>query len=430
MFFEYELLILVAMIGTIVLLNVACKLPTSVAMVGAALVGLVLGGWGYDLADLFRHLFEGTFAFLDTALIISTAMIFMFVVRSSGAFDAIGALLVKGLHNHPLTLLFLLMLVILFPGMITGTASISVLCAGAIVAPILEMMGFDKVKAATFIAVGATLGMAAPPVNIPAMLIASSVDMTYSGFTGPLLTITLIAAAIYTACVGIRKVHSIDLEQAKQELDFEIGKKYGLKIYLPIVLVVVLIGAVRIFPRYIPDLGMPLIFMLGSVVALFTGRKMKVLEVASTAMEENVSVLGKIMAIGMFLQVFILVGARGFIVTNCIVLPMWLLFVACVILMPVFGGISVYGSASLFGPPLLLAMLGGNEIVVASALSVLAIIGEVMPPSALCANYSADIVGVKYTDILKRCPLAIAITIVICFVFLVFSGSFGFLTAF
>ena len=428
MFFEYELLILVAMIGTILVLNMACKLPTSVARVGAALVGVLLGGWGFEIRDLFRHLFEGTFAFLDTALIISTAMIFMFVVRASGAFEAIGSALVKGLHKHPLPLVFLLMLVILFPGMITGTASISVLCAGAIVAPILEMMGFDKVKAATFIAVGAMLGMAAPPVNIPAMLIASSVDMTYSGFTGPLLAITLLAAAIYTACVSIRKVHAIDLDEAQKVLDFEVGKQHGIKIYLPIVLVVVLIGAVRLFPRYVPDLGMPLIFMIGSVAALFTGRKMNVLDVASKAMEENVSVLGKIMAIGMFLQIFILVGVRGYIVTNCLVLPMWLLFVACVILMPVFGGISVYGSASLFGPPLLLAMLGGNEIVVASALSVLAIIGEIMPPSALCANYAADIVGVKYTQILKRCPLAIAITIVICFVFLVCSGQLGFLT--
>lgn len=423
MFWQYELLILCAMIGTILLLNIAFRLPTSVAMAAAAVVGALVGGEGIPV----RHLFEGTFAFLDTALIISTAMVFMFVVRASGTFEAIGASLVKRFHKRPMLLLFLMMLVILFPGMITGTASISVLCAGAIVAPILEMMGFDKEKTGTFIAVGAMLGMAAPPVNIPAMLIASSVDMTYRGFTGPLLTIVLLSAAIYTTIVGAKKVHAIDLETAQEKMDFEVGKTYGFKIYIPIILVVLIIGAVRVFPRYVPDIGMPLTFTIGSIIAIFTGRKVKILDVASDAMKENVSVLGKIMAIGMFLQIFILVGVRGYIVTNCFTLPMTLLFIACIFIMPIFGGVSVYGSASLFGPPLLLAMLGGNEIVVASALSVLAIVGELMPPSALCANYAADIVGVRYREILKRCPIAIAITLVICFVFLVFSGELGFL---
>lgn len=424
MFWEYELFILAAMIGTILLANFLFRLPTSVAMAAAAVVGALVGGEGIPL----RHLFEGSFAFLDTAMIISTAMIFMFVVRASGTFEAIGAILVQRLHKRPMTLLFLLMLVILFPGMITGTASISVLCAGAIVAPILEMMGFDKEKTGTFIAVGAALGMAAPPVNIPAMLIASSVDMTYRGFTGPLLTIVLLSAGIYTVYTGAGKVHAIDLDEAREKLDFEVGRTCGLKIYLPIILVVLIIGAVRVFPRYVPDIGMPLIFTIGSILAIFTGRKLNPLDVASEAMKENVSVLGKIMAIGMFLQIFILVGVRGYVVTNCFTLPMTLLFVACIVLMPLFGGVSVYGSASLFGPPLLLAMLGGNEIVVASALSVLAIVGELMPPSALCANYAADIVDVRYREILRRCPVPIAITLGICFLFLVFSGKLGFLT--
>ena len=87
MFFEYELLILLAMIGTLLLLNLAFKLPTSIAMVAAAVVGALLGGEGIPL----RHLFEGGFAFIDTAMIISTAMIFMYAVRGSGTLEAFGA---------------------------------------------------------------------------------------------------------------------------------------------------------------------------------------------------------------------------------------------------------------------------------------------------------------------------------------------------
>ena len=175
---------------------------------------------------------------------------------------------------------------------------------------------------------------------------------------------------------------------------------------------------------------MPLVFTLGALISVFTGKKFNLYETACKAMIENVSVLGKIMAIGMFLQVFVLVGVRGYIVANCFTLPMLALFISCAILMPIFGGISVYGSASLFGPPLLLALLGGDEVVIAAAFSMLAILGELMPPSALCANYAADIVGVKYSEILKKSPLAIGITIIICTIMLIFSSAFSFLVVY
>ena len=424
MFFEYELLILLAMIGTLLVLNLVFKLPTSVAMVAAAVVGALMGGEGIPL----RHLFEGGFGFIDTAMIISTAMIFMYVVKESGTLEAFGSLLVRHFHKRPMLLLMLLMLALIFPGMLTGTAAVSVLCAGAIVMPVLELMGYTAVQSATFVAVGATLGMAAPPVNISAMLIASSVDMTYSGFTGPLLFITLVPAFIYTLIVGIKKAKPVDVEEAKKKIDFSTGEKYGFKIYIPILFVVLLTAAVRIFPRYVPDLGMPLIFTIGTLISLFTGRKIKLLETAALAMHDNISVLGKIMAVGMFLQIFILVGVRGYIVTNFVVLPKTVLILVVIVLMPVFAGISVIGSATLFGPPLILAMLSGNQIVMCAALSMLAILGELMPPMALCSNYAAKVADVNYGEILKRSPLPIAITLLVCLLCLLFSNQLGFLT--
>ena len=82
-------------------------------------------------------------------------------------------------------MLILLMLIIMFPGMITGSSTAAVLSAGAIVAPILLMMGIPAPQTGAILAVGAIMGMAAPPVNIPAMLIAGGVDMPYIGFEGP-----------------------------------------------------------------------------------------------------------------------------------------------------------------------------------------------------------------------------------------------------
>ncbi len=424
MLLQHELLILIAMIGTILAVNLLLKLPTSVAMALAAVVGALVGGEGIPI----RHLFEGTFAFLDTALIISSAMVFMFIVQRSGAFEAIGASLVKRFHKRPLLLLILLMLVMMFPGMVTGTASIAVLCAGAIVAPILSLMGFSTARTGAFIAIGATLGMAAPPVNIPSMLIASSVDMTYLGFTGPLLLISMAVALFATLYLGLGRCKAIDLHEAKKAIDFEVGNKYGWKIYLPIIVLVCIVLGIRVFPRIVPDIGLPFTFVISSIVAAFTGKKCNILETASDAMRENVSVLGKIMAIGMFLQIFNLVGVRGYIVANCFGLPTMLLFVAIVFLMPVFGGISVYGSASLFGPPLLLALLGGDEIVIAASLSVLAILGELIPPTALAANYASRIVGETYPSMARHFIVPLLFAILVSFLCLTFSSSLSFLT--
>ena len=120
--------------------------------------------------------------YMDTVLIISMAMIFMTVIQKSGALEALNAVIVSRFHKVPAVMLILLMLIIMFPGMITGSSTAAVLSAGAIVAPILLMMGIPAPQTGAILAVGAIMGMAAPPVNIPAMLIAGGVDMPYIGF--------------------------------------------------------------------------------------------------------------------------------------------------------------------------------------------------------------------------------------------------------
>jgi TRAP-type C4-dicarboxylate transport system permease large subunit len=54
------------------------------------------------------------------------------------------------------------MLVAMFPGMITGSSSAAVLTAGAVVAPILALMGIPGAQAAAFIAMAGILGMIRP----------------------------------------------------------------------------------------------------------------------------------------------------------------------------------------------------------------------------------------------------------------------------
>ncbi|NLF28362.1 MAG: TRAP transporter large permease subunit, partial [Clostridiales bacterium] len=164
-----ELIVFIAMVGSFLVGCFAAKLPVSISMVLASIIGALVGGQGIPL----RHLVEGTFSYVDTILVIATAMIFMKVIQESGTLEAVSSLILEKFHRVPALLLCMIMLVIMFPGMITGSSTASVLTAGSIMAPILMLMGVPLVETGCILAMGGVLGMIAPPVNIPAMIIGA-----------------------------------------------------------------------------------------------------------------------------------------------------------------------------------------------------------------------------------------------------------------
>lgn len=118
--------------------------------------------------------------------------------------------------------------------------------------------------------------------------------------------------AIFTVLfVGLRYCRHLDYDKIKEGLNLEVGKQYGLKLYIPILVVIVLMVGSRALPNVFPSLGMPLIFFIGSVVGLFTGKKFNAIQAVSEAVETTVPVLGKLMGVGMFIQVMTLTGVRA-----------------------------------------------------------------------------------------------------------------------
>ena len=422
---EFELIVFLVMLGTFLVGNFLLKLPVSLSMVAGAVAGALVSGNGIPL----RHLFEGTFVYMDTILIISMAMIFMSVIQESGALEALNAVIVTRFHKVPAIMLILLMLIIMFPGMITGSSTAAVLSAGAIVAPILLMMGIPAAQTGAILAVGSLMGMAAPPVNIPAMLIAGGVDMPYIGFEGPLAFMTFPCAIFTVLFIGLRYCKNLDYENIKTGLNLEVGKQYGLKLYIPILVVIILMVGGRVLPNVFPTLGMPLIFFIGSVVGLFTGRKFDPIKVVSDAMYTTVPVLGKLMGVGMFIQIMTLSGVRGYIVVSCFGFGLAVLYAAVCLVMPAFGAVSSYGAASVLGVPFLLALLDtGDQIVIAAALSFICSMGDLMPPTALAGNYAAQIVEQKYSKVLRYCAIPFVFCILYGLATLLYSGNLAFLT--
>ena len=403
-----ELIIFIAMVGTFVIGCFALKLPVSVSMVLAAVIGALCGGQGIPI----RHLVEGTFSYVDTILVIATAMIFMRVIQKSGALDALSTLIVQKFHRFPALVLCMVMLIIMFPGMITGSSTASVLSAGSIMAPVLMLMGVPVLETASIIALGGLLGMIAPPVNIPAMIIGGGIDIPYVGFEGPLMLLTFPLAILFVLMLGYKYAKKMDYEVVKDKLNKEPGEKFGFRLYIPILLAIVLMVLNKTVPA-IPDLGMPLVFLISAAVGCFTGYKFNVLETCKEAINTVLPVLGILMGVGMFIQIMTLTGVRGLIVTSCLSLPDWALYVAMAVSIPLFGAVSSYGASSVLGVPFLLAMLTQNQIITAAAISLIAALGDMMPPTALAGIFAAQVVGMeRYTPILKKCLIPSLIIII------------------
>ncbi len=388
------------MVGIFAILAMILKLPIGISLALSALSGALIGGEGLAL----RHLVEGSFGYFDTILIILSAMIFMKVLQASGILDSITAFLLKTFYKRKITLLLTVMVLIMFPGMITGSSTAAVLTTGVLVAPVLIRLGLSKVKAAALIAMGAILGMIAPPVNILVMIMGAGVDMPYVGLTLPLLIIVVPLALVISLWLGYRDIKIIGYDEMKSILPESVFALYGFRLYLPLIIVLALLLGQSFLVEIMPDIGIPAIFLLASLVGLFCGRPFHFLKITQEAVKEAMPILSILVGVGMFIQIMTLTGGRGWAVMSFLSLPPVLLYLGIGISMPLFGAVSAYGSASILGVPFILALINKNAIITASALSAIAGLGDLMPPTALAGMFAAQVIGEKnYFKVLRRC---------------------------
>lgn len=413
----FELTLFLVMVGVFAAGAFIVKLPVSISMLLAAFSALLVSGNGLGV----RHLVEGTFGYVDTILVIATAMIFMRAVQESGALEALNIVIIKRFRGVPVLLLPLLMLVAMFPGMITGSSSASVLTAGAVVAPVLMILGMPIASAGAFIAMAGILGMIAPPVNIPAMIIGGGIDMPFVGFEVPLLLLTMPLAILFSWWLGLKYVKKTAWEDLAPKLDLATYSKYGPRLFIPILVVAALMVLGKIVPGVF-GMGLPVVFLIGAALGCVVGKRFNILLAAKAAVNEALPVLGILAGVGMFIQVMTLTGVRGFVVVNALSVPQALLFVAIALTMPLFGAVSSFGSASVLGVPFLLALLGRDQIVTAASLSLIAALGDFMPPTALSAIFAAQVVGEeKYSRVLRKLIVPSLVIVIWALVFIAFS---------
>ena len=382
------------------LLAMAAKFPIGISLALAALAGSIFAGDGLSL----RHLIEGSFGYFDIILIILTATVFIKVLEASGILDSVTAWLLKTFYRKKALLLFTVMFVLMFPGMLTGSSTAAILSSGPLIAPVMMKLGLPRLKTGALVAMGGILGMIAPPVNILVMIMGAGVDMPYVGITIPLLIIVLPMAIAIPLIIGYRDLKIIPREEMVDILPASLWPKYGFRLYVPLAVLLFLLVAPGVFAGKVPDVGIPGSFMISSLAGVFCGRPLHVLKITQKALEEAMPVLAILAGVGMFIQIMTLTGARGWTVMSILSLPSVFLYVGIALSLPAFGGVSTFGSASILGIPFILALINKNALLTSAALSAIAGLGELVPPAAISCRFAAQVVGEKnFFKVLRYC---------------------------
>ena len=417
--FLQTILILLVMVIIFIVGSFYRKIPISLFLVLAAIVGYLMSGFGIPI----DHLVEGTQVFLYLIWIVATGILFMATVKASGALDAMTTLIVVKFYKYPNLLLSLLMLLIMLPAMLTGSAPASVLSTGVLVAPILIRLGIPKVETAAILALGSLFGLVAPPINIPAMIIATGIYMPYEGFTLLLLILTVPLAIFSVLFLGRKYVGVVKLEEILEEIPESTAKRGGI-IYLPLALVILTMIVIRMFPGVIPDIGTPLVFMIGSLISLFTGKKFNYFVVSKESMKGAIGVVSLFAGVGVLIEAMAQTGVRGLLVLTSLSLTGPLLYLAIVVsTILVSGPLMPFGVAAVLGIPFALILTGSNTIIITSALTLIMSLGCLVPPTAIGGIFAARVVGVeRYSEVLKKCIIPSIVTIIVGLCTLIFSG--------
>lgn len=401
-------------------------IPIAVNLFVSVAISALVTGFGIP----FRHLFEGPVWYIYINLVIFTGMMFLTCMKFAGNLDCIAYDMLTKFRNQPAILLCLIMLLLFFPGMVTGVGTAAVLSTGLVAVVILRVCGIPRVKIAAILALVTSIGAAAPPVNLPAIIIASGINMPYEGFTEILLVLTVPLGLFSIFFLGYRDYKAPSLEDIELALP-KPERKNTLAPYIPLLVVICIMILIRVFPGVFPDIVTPMVFIIGSFVTLFCGKKFNYVAACKEALRGGVfSTVALIFVVGAVVQVTTLTGAKGLMVLMALVIgsvsPI-LMYLAMGISMPLLGGVLTHlGASVILGIPFTLALVSSNQIAVVAGCSMLCVMAQIIPPSALGGYFAQELAGEPtYSPILKKSFIPLMVCIVFSMVELIFANQFA-----
>lgn len=387
-------------VGLFIALHIALRWPLPLAFIAVAVVVAVLGDYVFvaqstlspGIAEgAFRHLVEGSFGFLNLVLALFAGTFFGHMVRMSGAADAAAAGAVRLANGRVLPVLVLAAIPIFAVGMFVGLSGVAVLSAGVFAVPALRKVGYGDATIAAFIAVLATAGMIAPPVNVPAMHLSDGVNMPWTNVARALLALAVPLALFALAWFRWGQARP----NAPAPAGPPIAWSAALAGIAPFAVMIAIWLAVRLFPFAIVDPSSPAVLIVGGLAALPMMRKGEFRKVIDATFTGTPLILAAVLiAVGILIQVMTLTGVRGWLVISVMSLPAAWLYGGFLIGMPLLGGaLTSMSVADVLGVPVAFSFVGQQMILNVAALSAIASLAEFIPPTSIAAALACYVVG-------------------------------------
>jgi hypothetical protein len=402
------------------------KIPLAVNLFVCMITGSLASGFGIP----FRHLFEGPVWFIYINLVIICGMIFLTFLKAAGNLDSMAYDILSAFKNRPSILFCLVALMLFFPGMCTGVGTAAVLSTGLVAIVILRLVGIPDLQVAAIVAMLTTIGAAAPPINLPALIITSGINMPYDGFTLILFFLTVPLGLFSIFWLGWKHYRAPDQEAIDAAIP-NIPRRFFLQPYMPLIVVIAIFALIRIFPGQFPDIVTPMVFVAGSVCTLFSGKKFRVVAVSREAIKGGIfSTVALLFVVGTVVQIITLTGVKGLLVLGALELgdiSRLIIYVVMGVSLPLMGGVLTHlGGAVILGIPFTLALLDQNIVAVVAAASMLGVLSQVIPPSALGGYFAQELVGIpRYSSMLRLCTIPLLVSILFSMVVLYFANEFA-----
>jgi TRAP-type C4-dicarboxylate transport system permease large subunit len=409
--------------------GMALKAGSELSLFIAALAGAVV----HDVGVPVRHLAEGTFTYFDVVLIFVTATFFMNLVRESGGINLIVRGIITRFHSNRFILLLLLALIMLIPGALTGSGTVTVMVVGSFVGTVLGYLGISPSRAAAIVFMGASMSAAAPPVNLWAMMTAAGANMPYVGFTMPLAIISIAGSLFSTFYLGWQRGNrGIDVDRALREIPKPPLGMTGRHVAVPFAILFGIIGAGRLWPHHMPVIGLPLAFSLAAIsVIAMSPTKLSPRQILSNTLKGLLPVVSTITIVGILVQIMTLSGVRGLISLSVVTLPLAVLLAVLWLILPVSEAIFQYAAAPLLGVPLvfLFNMEGLNLVMAVAGMACIWPLGDCLPPTAPVGRASVLAVGYEgdYKKFLAHCIIPALFVMALATAYIIFSSRLSFL---
>ena len=410
------------------------KLSFEFCMLASATVGGLVGTCFSTppLGQLLRHLVEGSFTYLDVILVFTTATIFMAIVSESGGVNYVVRSIIKNFYKARFVVLFLLMMIIIIPGALTGAGSVSILTVGAPTALALGYLGISKKRVAAILFIVAGLSAAAPPVNIWAMVLTAGTAIPYVGFELPLGIPVLLLGTFSILVLGWKRESEMELEEVLKDMPEVPAEMRFWRVLLPFLVFFGLVISYRIWPFGTPILGLSLQFVLAGVVALLVSPvKINFLVLSRDTVKKLAPLLATMAIVGSLQQIMTVTGIRGLISFSVLSIPLAILFISLIFIIPISEGVLTYGGAAIIGIPLIwyLQSIGFHATVAIAGLTLLWPLGDGLPPTALIGRLSMMVSEYKgsYMSFIKATWLPWIVITTVGILMVVFSSKLAFL---